>query len=562
VAEPRGDAPAAAKIAIGALLALFAVQAILAATRDSVTIDEFVGLPVGLHALQSVDFRTHSMNPPFFRSFAALPLLARESSEVQMPVMVEVNDWAMGYQFMKDNAGEYQELFFLPRCMVIFTALLLGMLAVQWATELYGLPSGLIVALLFCFSPTILAYAHLLTLDISGAIGWTAVAYLTWRLLDSPTPSRAAALGLMLGLAPVLKLSGVMLPFVSASLVLVRMLREPGISWLRWSGLLAFAYAVALGVLNGLYRFEGFGTPLAHLGFVSHKMQAIARLAPWLRLPLPAPFLASVDTLFAGDQPSEPAYFLAGSWSLEGWWYYHLVAFSLKTPLPELAAGLFAVAAWILGKSRGKRDYCVVLPLLFVFVANSLLNPLNIGVRHALPAYPLLAIAASPWLAAPLARLAGGSRALRDLAGATLSTALLAWFIYGSVRIAPRYLQYFNEVAGGPANGHQWLIDSNLDWGQDLIRLSEYMRRRGLESVHLGYFGRVDPRVYGIGFTPLVEGESHGTAVVSASFLMGRPYSIWRSPGQLDWSKNGAFRWLQGMHPIDRVGSLFVFELP
>src|SRR5262249_41917672 len=142
------------------------------------------------------------------------------------------------------------------------------------------------------------------------------------------------------------------------------------------------------------------------------------------------------------------------------------------------------------------------------FVANSLLNPLNIGVRHALPAYPLLAIAASPWLAGPLARLAGRSRALRDFAGATLSTALLAWFIYGSVRVAPRYLQYFNEIAGGPANGHQWLIDSNLDWGQDLIRLSEYMRRRGLESVHLGYFGRVDPRVYGIWFTPLVEGES------------------------------------------------------
>jgi hypothetical protein len=43
--------------------------------KDSVTVDAFVGLPVGLYTLQAVDFRSESMNPPFFRSFAALPLL-------------------------------------------------------------------------------------------------------------------------------------------------------------------------------------------------------------------------------------------------------------------------------------------------------------------------------------------------------------------------------------------------------------------------------------------------------------------------------------------------------
>jgi hypothetical protein len=183
-------------------------------------------------------------------------------------------------------------------------------------------------------------------------------------------------------------------------------------------------------------------------------------------------------------------------------------------------------------------------------------------VRHALPAFPLLAIGASPWLAGPIERLLSRSRAAKDLAGAAVSVALLGWFAWSSVSIAPRYLEYFNELAGGPENGHRWLIDSNLDWGQDLLRLRAYMKAHRLRKVNLAYFGRVDPRVYDIQFTPLVKGESHGISVVSASFLMGRPYWIWFAPSDLEWAHQGAYTWLQGEKPIARVGSMFVFDLP
>jgi len=216
----------------------------------------------------------------------------------------------------------------------------------------------------------------------------------------------------------------------------------------------------------------------------------------------------------------------------------------------------------MLGRSQGVRDYCLFLTLIFVFVANALLNPLNIGVRHALPALPLLAIGAAPWLAAPIERVLSRSRASKDVAGAVLCAALMGWHAWASVSIAPRYLQYFNELAGGSENGHRWLIDSNIDWGQDLLRLRAYMQAHGLEKVNLAYFGRVDPLVYNIPFTPLVKGKSHGISVVSASLLMGRPYWIWRTPHDLQWSHHGAYTWLQNEKPIARVGSMFVFDLP
>jgi hypothetical protein len=556
--------PRAARLGAGLLLIVLVAQAGIAALRDSVTIDEFIGLPVGLYTLRTGDFRINSMNPPLVKSFAALPLLAlRGSRAPRITPIGEVDEWAIGYQFMEDNRENYQALFVLARCMVILATAVLGGLVLRWATELYGWPAGLTALFLFVFSPTILADSHLVTLDIAAAVGWTSAAYLAWRLLESPTASRAIALGVLLGIAPVLKLSGSSVPLLVALLVLVRATRERGVACFRWVALLAVANLLALLVVGSLYRFIGVFTPLSDISFTSEKMRTLAQIVPWLRLPLPIPFLRSLDMLFGADQPTEPTYFLAGTWSLKGWPYYHLVAFLLKTPLPLLVSGGFALITWCAGRSRGVRDYCVILPILFVFASNSLFNPINIGVRHVLPAYPFLAIAAAPWLAAPVERLlVAGFRRSRDVAAAATSLALLGWLLYGSVAVAPRYLEYFNELAGGPQNGHNWLIDSNVDWGQDLIRLSEYMRRRNVDSVHLGYFGRVDPRIYGIQFTSLVEGRSHGTAVVSASLLMGRPYWVWRSPGELVWSHNGTFTWLQHLEPVGRVGSMFVFELP
>jgi 4-amino-4-deoxy-L-arabinose transferase-like glycosyltransferase len=546
--------------AVALMLAVFALQASVAARRDSVTIDEFAHLPVGLYALYTGDLRLDPINPPQTRMLAALPLLLDPPAFDPTPGM---SHWAMGYLLMQRNAADYQSIFVRGRSMIIAFALVLGWLVRRWATELYGPAAGLVALALFAFSPDMLAHGHLVTLDMAGALGFTLTAYALWRMLERPSLAGAVRVGVAFGVASLLKLSGFVLGGAVTAIVIAQFFdrtRGTGADpWGGWAARLAVMALTGLFVINAGYVFDGSFAPLSTAKLDPNGILAeLARRAPALRLPLPRPFVEGVDMILNVGKAREPSYFLLGELSSEGWWYYHLAAFAAKTPLPALLAYLFAVGAWMLGKSTGRREYALVLPVLVIFVSNSLFNSLQIGVRHVLPAHPLLMVLAAPWIATALSRMRGAhfSRAVP----AAVAVASI-WYVVATLAVAPRYLQYSNELAGGAQGGHRVLVDSNIDWGQDLIRLREYMIDDGIESVYLAYFGRVDPRVYGIRYAPLERTSHGGRAVVSASFLMGRPY-FWFLGGRMRWVPADTYAWLRDREPVARVGSMFVFDLP
>jgi len=556
------------------LLAIFAVQALVAANRDSVTIDEYLHLPIGLNALYTGDLREDPINSHAPRMIAALPLLLDSPSFSPAPGTMS---WNLGAHFMRANAERYQSFYVEARSMIVLLSLIAAVVMAKWVFDLYGMNAALVSLVLFAFSPSLLAHGHLVTLDMAGTLGFLLALFANWRLLDRPSLGRAVWLGIALGVANLLKLSGPVLAAVIVVTWAIRMVAEPRsrLPLKSWLAMLATVGAVALLTLNAGYAFDGtFGLLREATLEPQGKLARLAEAAPWLRLPFPRPFLDGVDMVLETGKGHEPSYFLHGELSADGWWYYHLAAFAAKCPLPVLLAALFAVGAWLAGKSRGKRDYAVFVPVVMLFAANSAFNSLYIGERHVLAAYPLLFIGISPWLAAALERAPWRAAATESLArtrGAgpivlawapTAAASLaLVWTVAGCLAVAPRYLQFFNETAGGPENGHRVLIDSNLDWGQDLLRLREYMAANQIDSVALAYFGRVNPAVYGIRYTPLERGQSHGKAVVSASFLMGRPY-FWYLGGRMSWVPSRTYEWLRGYKPVARVGSMFVFELP
>jgi hypothetical protein len=140
-------------------------------------------------------------------------------------------------------------------------------------------------------------------------------------------------------------------------------------------------------------------------------------------------------------------------------------------------------------------------------------SKMNIGLRHILPLYPLVFLVA----AKAVSELLAGRRK-------TYSVALVALCLYQfveSARIYPHYLAYFNQLAGGPGHGHEFLVDSNLDWGQDLKGLKEWMDAHEVKRINLSYFGTADPAYYGIECTHL-----YG-APFFAKGLVGKP----RLPG-------------------------------
>jgi hypothetical protein len=195
----------------------------------------------------------------------------------------------------------------------------------------------------------------------------------------------------------------------------------------------------------------------------------------------------------AGGHPA----FLCGAVSPRGWWYYFPVAFLLKSTLAELLLALLG-ALLLLAKflprfRREKADAAATVWLLsgLLFGALACSSGINIGIRHVLLLYPLLTL----WTLDQLGALLKGRRLL----ALSIGVALVVLQVSAVLGIAPRYLCYFNSLAGGPSEGYRHLVDSNLDWGQDLPALKEEVERRGYRRIVLAYFGTDDPRFYGIG---------------------------------------------------------------
>jgi hypothetical protein len=545
------------------LLGAYVAQCAWAARRDSVTIDEFAHLPIGLHFVQTGDYSMDPCNTPLARVIAALCV------QVRPPVFhpeAGADEWMMGKHLIASNPDSFHDVYFVARLVIALFGALCGLIVWLWARALWGETTGLVALGLFAFTPSLLAHGHLITLDMAGTTGFMAASWAAWWMLERPGPARAALVGAAIGVACLLKLAGLVLVASLAIVVLLRADRERGYSWLRWAGDGAVCLVAALLTLNLGYGFQGTFAPLGEASLTHGGLLAGMREAlPWLRLPLPLPFLNGVDMVLNVGKVQEPAYFLAGELSADGWWYYHLAAVALKAPLPLLLAAGLCLAGLAAGGWRASRWYCLVVPLVVVFAANALFNSLYLGERHVLPVYPLLCMLAAPVFARPIEALAARRRAARPagrrlLAGATLSAAGMLWFAGGTLAIAPRYLQYFNEAAGGPEHGHEWLIGSNIDWGQDLIRLAEWMDEHDVPWIQLVYFGRVDPQAYGVRYRPLGSTTRHGLVAISASFLMGRPYFA-PYDGRMRWVRHGTFTWLQAYRPLARVGAMFVYDL-
>jgi len=143
---------------------------------------------------------------------------------------------------------------------------------------------------------------------------------------------------------------------------------------------------------------------------------------------------------------------------------------------------------------------------------------------------------------------------------------VLGLWLAGSVlRAHPHHLAYFNEAAGGPANGFKWLVDSNLDWGQDLKGLGRALHEMGDPPIYLSYFGVGDPAIYGIRFVPVVRNWNvprAGDAVDPAA--SGRVlFAVSATNLQANYfTDKTLLSWLKDREPIKVLGySIFLYDL-
>jgi hypothetical protein len=128
---------------------------------------------------------------------------------------------------------------------------------------------------------------------------------------------------------------------------------------------------------------------------------------------------------------------------------------------------------------------------------------------------------------------------------------LCAWVVVDSIRAHPDYLAYFNQFAG--QHPETILAESDLDWGQDLDRLSARLKQLNVTDVSIAYFG-----------SALLEKSGLPTYHTADPTMPSKGYvavSVHRLT--IDYAKDGSYGWLKSYTPRERVGkSIDLFYIP
>jgi hypothetical protein len=560
--------------AVALLLGLHFAMAVLSKRHESTTSDELVHLTGGYSYWAFDDYRLHPENGNLPQRWVALPVWLRGAKfpELDQPYWRNSDAWVMGHEFFYETGEDHFPRLMAARAMTALFSVALGALVFCLSRRLFGTPGAFVSLTFFAFSPTFLAHGGLATSDVCIALFMLAALGAWWRHLNRPGAGPFALSAVLFGLACVAKFSAVfLLPMMALCALVCLASRRARLGPI----LLSAAAHAALGtaIIWAFYgfRYSAFNPALpAANQFIESWPDMYAQTGAMGRVIhvladhrlLPEGFLYGAAYVVQTSQVRGA--FLNGEYSIAGWRSFFLWTFALKSTLPFLAASGWA--AWVAvrtrilpaddAEARLERflPFTPLAALFLVYWAVSIESHLNIGHRHLVPTYPVLFIltgALGRWLARPL-----GWRAV-------LVAGLLLWHVGESVAIAPHYLAYFNELAGGPSRGQEHLVDSSLDWGQDLPGLKAWLdaNARPGEDIYLAYFGTGEPHYYHLPVKRLAyingfhEDEPYfplgaGLYCVGATMLQ-QVYSTVRGPWTVEYEKE--YQFLRGLEPLFRA---------
>jgi Dolichyl-phosphate-mannose-protein mannosyltransferase len=552
------DPPLSSPVFYACLIALALLHATLAAWSASVwsvTHDEYWHLPTGLFAWETGRLDIEVLNPPLVRIWTALPLhLAGVTSGLDAG---HVGSNGIGDAFLSASGPSYHNYFLVARLFNIVLSVGGGLLLAGWINLHSGRAAAVLGMAFWAIEPNLLAAASLVTSDTGVTVGFVLVCYLLDRFAHRPNLWQATALGIGLGLALLTKFTALLLVPVALGGAGFLAFRNAQQASLLKRGLAAVRSVVAsflamLILVNTCYQCSGVGAPVASLGWTSKAFAPLAKLPVWLPSPLPREYLQGVDQQRTIMESPHPVY-LDGELSTQGQPAYYLKAWWYKTPhglqaLIALGVGL------ILLRRPAARSFWWMAGLAIpsaILLAIASQSGMQIGYRYVLPAIPLsLLIAAASWQLAT-------SRPLR------IAIVIAGVAYAASLRSAPETLGYFNEWAGGPREGRWLLIDSNIDWGQDLGRLQAWWKDAGQPPMKTAYFGTVPLASMGLPNDLPPRGEPQpGLYAISVNFLQGRPHAVRAGPTGTESIDIDAFGYFRFFEPKTIVGtSIYIFDL-
>ena len=546
------------------LLLSYLAQGMVNIRNASLTFDEGPHLAVGYTTLRTGDFRLQPVHihPPLANLISAAPLLLQDD----LPDPTEINGWqANSLSAITDTViWKYPHparIATAGRTPMLLVGVLLATLVYKWARIMGGQFAGLLAVLFYAFDPNIIAHSSLITTDIVVTLLSTATLLTTTLYLFSSAnrkrqPVYLILTGVLLGLTQLSKVSALaLIPVVALSIFITSVIRRQKI--LPAIIHTAFILTAILGI-GFLVLWAGYGFQISQPSGGT--------------FPLPASTHWEIyASLSQHYQLGHPAFAL-GKINSHGWWWYFPLAFLIKTPIPSLLFVFTSVTSgaihlWKKRKWRSdvfKSKHIVLISWVILYGISSLFSSVNIGYRHLLPLLPCLYIYSGYILSKIRIRSWKLSSVKQGWASRILAWCFIvsiAWLVIGTIPGTPSSLEYFNEFAGGSQGGYHFLVDSNIDWGQNLWDLYRWMEKSNVEQVKYAHYSPASPHQYGIKvdflppdpraikYTPW--DPEPGMYVIGATVLQG-----------VYTSDINTYAYFRSKTPLKRLGNaLFVYEI-
>jgi 4-amino-4-deoxy-L-arabinose transferase-like glycosyltransferase len=540
------------------LLILFVVASVarIVSTYSvfSQTWDEPVHVASGMEWLQQGTYEYEVLHPPLARIAEAIgPYLSgiRLSSHDLHPMLL-----VEGGNAIFASGGNYLHNLILARLGVLpFFFLCVGTVW-YWTQRVFDSWTAVAAVGLFTTLPPILGHAALATTDlpITATFALALFSFTNW--LERPTTRQTFVLGIAVGLAILSKFTALLFLPVCCGAVLLCWLfaskvtvcdRYPDIM-LRFKQF-GLAALVCGALIFTCYRFSSHPATgpdqRPHL-FLDHLFGDRGRwhdtayqAVETVRIPAPEFFHGVVQARGRLAYPTNM--YLLGQVQTHGWWYFFLVALVVKTPIAFLILMIIGTLGAIGKWKKTERDWQILVPstsALALLSCVCLLTKFNIGLRHILPIYPLLSMLAGFGITELW-------RNIRVLSlGRILAGGLATWMLASTARAQPDNLAYFNEFAGD--HPESILVDSDLDWGQDLLRLNAALHARGISHFAIAYNGSADLSRMNLPPFEILAPCIRTTGWIAVSLL------------DLQMSKPsigcGGFSWLEAYRPVMLIG--------
>jgi len=511
-------------IIIGFLILIF-VSVSSTMYFKNITPDEFGETGAGITILKNNDwgFRTGRMAPPLSFYLSAIPL-----AFFDLPNSI----WDLKYEYFRGNyilnSEKGEQILFWIRFPFILLSLLLAFYVFKWAKELYGLKAGFLALLLYSFNPIMLAFSNIANQDLIATTFMFIAIYYFWRFVSNPTKLGLIISAITFGLAQLSKFTSlILIPiFIILSLIVIyknKNVKSPlnfpfinNFSDRKKSFFILSFSLLIIFFISFLMLWASYGFEVKTLSESIPKLQEqqvynrlnevlpennfIKNLSFSIIKNIPIPLSSYIYNLRVQYEFISHGFssFFMGKYFIEGLSYFYIVAFIIKSPIPLLILILLSIILFKKVKSKDLiGEYFLIIFIASYFIYWSFISNLSAVMRHILPTFPFIFVFVSK-----VANINFKKFRWRYYFRIFIGL-LIIWYILSSVLIYPSYIAYFNEFVGGPNNGYKYMVDSHLDWGQDLKGLKKYMDKNNINNIKLSYFGAGSVGYYNISYTYL-----------------------------------------------------------